>query len=156
MNIFYLDYNVQKCARDHADRHVVKMIVESVQILSSVYYYTGQPELAPYKLTHGNHPCCVWARESAQNWRWLYRLALALCKEYTYRYGKVHKCEAILGAMKLPCLPSKGFTPPAQAMDEIYKISGDPMENYRNYYANGKAHLLKYKRRRRPAWLKDY
>lgn len=155
LNIFFLDADPKKCAEFHADKHVVKMAVESTQILCSVYYFTGQEEYSPYKLTHKNHPCCVWARTSLSNWLWLQDLAINLCAEYTYRYGKIHKCEAIAKALKIPALPDMGFTPPACAMDAEYIISNDPVVNYRNYYKYGKNHLLNYKKRNLPDWLLD-
>lgn len=153
MNIFYLDHDVTKCARYHVDRHVVKMIVESTQILCSAYYFTDEDEFSPYKLTHGNHPCCIWARTSLSNWLWLKSLALALCAEYTYRYGKVHKCEAIIRSLKTPSLCDYGFTEISCVMDEQYIIGDDAIENYRNYYRQGKRHLWSWKGRNPPEWL---
>lgn len=153
MNIFYLDHDVTKCARYHVDRHVVKMIVESTQILCSAYYYTGESDVSPYKLTHGNHPCCVWARTSLSNWLWLKSLALALCAEYTYRYGRIHKCEAVIRALKAPSLCDNGFTAIACVMDEQYITGSDAVENYRNYYRHGKRHLWSWKGRNPPDWL---
>lgn len=137
----------------HVDKHVVKMAVESTQILCSVYYFTGESEYSPYKLTHKNHPCCVWARTSLSNWLWLKELALALCAEYTYRYGKIHKCEAIIRSLRTPSLPDIGFTKVPLAMDEKYIISDDPVENYRNYYRLGKRSIWSWKRRGRPWWI---
>ena len=153
MNIFYLDHDVEKCAKYHVDRHVIKMIVESTQILCSTYYFTGEENYSPYKLTHINHPCCVWARESLSNWLWLKSLALALCNEYTYRYGKIHKCESIICSLKIPSLPDLGFTTVKCVMDEEFITSENPMENYRNYYRFGKKHLWSWKRRNPPHWL---
>ena len=63
----------------------------------------------PYKLTHKNHPCSVWARTSLDNFKWLGELGLELCKEYTYRYDKVHKCEYYKNMLKeenYPNIPS--------------------------------------------------
>lgn len=153
MNIFYLDTDAANCAAYHVDKHVVKMTVESTQILCSAYYFTGEGNCSPYKLTHGNHPCCVWARTSLSNWLWLKSLALALCAEYTYRYGRIHKCEAIIRSLKTPALCNKGFTEVACVMDERYKISGDAVENYRNYYRYGKRNLWSWTGRGQPDWL---
>lgn len=153
MNIFYLDHDVTKCAKYHVDRHVVKMIVESTQILCSAYYFTGEDNSSPYKLTHGNHPCCIWARTSLSNWLWLKDLALALCDEYTYRYGKTHKCKAVISSLKTPALNDYGFTKVACVMDEEYIISDDAVDNYRNYYRHGKRHLWNWKGRNPPEWL---
>lgn len=153
MNIFYLDHDVKKCAEYHVDKHVVKMIVEYTQILSSVFYFTDEAFKAPYKLTHANHPCCKWARTSVSNWKWLRELALSLCCEYTRRYGKIHKCEAILKAMKEPALPDRGFTEIICVMEKEYIIGSDAIENYRNLYRRGKKHLWSFKNREIPEWL---
>lgn len=153
MNIFYLDADPAACARSHADRHVVKMAVETTQILCSAYYFTGESLRSPYKLTHANHPCCVWARASLSNWLWLKSLGLELCREYTYRYGRVHRCEAILNSLVPPALEDIGFTPPKSVMDEEFIVGDDPIENYRSYYRHGKRHLLCWRRRGTPDWL---
>lgn len=155
MNIFYLDHDIEKCARYHTDKHVVKMIVESTQILCTAYFFTGESNLSPYKLTHKNHPCCIWARTSLSNWLWLKDLALALCAEYTYRYGRIHKCEAVLRSLRAPALHDYGFTDVPCCMEEQYIISKDAILNYRNYYKFGKRHLWSWKRRNQPKWLSD-
>lgn len=86
MNIFYLDSNPTLCAKYHNDKHVVKMILETAQLLCGVHWVTGKE--APYKLSHKNHPCSIWVRSSLENYLWLCELGLELCDEYTYRYGK--------------------------------------------------------------------
>jgi len=114
MNIFYLDKNPSIAAKYHCDKHVVKMILESVQML---------------KLAHGqgkgyrNHPCSIWVRESIQNYRWLASLALSLCREYNYRYCKNHKYESIIRYLiyNEPELPNVRSTKPALAMPDEYK-----------------------------------
>lgn len=88
------------------DAHIVKMPLETAQILYSVWWanngappdkekvhQNSAPEGNPYKKTHVNHPSCVWARSSPQHYKWLCEYGLALCKEYTYRYNKTHKCQ---------------------------------------------------------------
>jgi hypothetical protein len=153
MNIFYLSEDVEECAKWHTDKHVVKMILESTQILCNAYYHTNQSELAPYKQTHNNHPSVIWSRESLSNWLWLRKLALALCKEYTHRYGKIHKCQGIIEGLIVPALVDKGITPMKCAMDQKYIICKDAIINYRNYYQNGKQHLWGWKNRCVPEWL---
>jgi hypothetical protein len=83
MNIFLLDSNIKKCAQYHCDKHVVKMILESAQILSTVLRLNGVDQ--GYKTTHANHPCTLWAGKSFSNWKWLRELASALNKEYRFR-----------------------------------------------------------------------
>jgi len=157
MNIFFLHRIQRICARMHVDRHVVKMILETCQLLCSAHHMTDSKYQPPYKLTHKNHPCSKWTRKSICNYRWLVKLGLELCKEYTYRYGKTHKCqEYIVGLGKnLPPLPNLGFTPPAQAMPEDYKDDSDPVEAYRQYYYFEKRHLHSWKKRPVPRWIKE-
>ena len=94
MNIFFLDYDTKKCAKYHCDKHVVKMILETAQLLCGAHWVTGSE--APYKLSHKNHPCSIWVRESLSNYLYLCDLGLELCKEYTYRYGRTHKSQQII------------------------------------------------------------
>ena len=91
MNIFYLDKNPKLCAQYHVDRHVVKMILETAQLLSTAHWLTGGE--GPYRATHKNHPSAIWARSNKSNYNWLCKLGLELCEEYTYRYGKIHKTQ---------------------------------------------------------------
>jgi hypothetical protein len=153
MNIFVLDHDVKRCAQAHNDKHVVKMILETAQLLSTVQWQSGRE--APYKQTHVNHPCSVWARESLGNYMWLCELGLELCKEYTHRYGKVHKSEAIIRylAEAPPSLSNKGMTPFAQAMPEECKAN-DAVTAYRNYYIQEKGGMAKWSKRERPYWYK--
>ncbi len=153
MNIFVLDNDINKCAKYHCSKHVVKIITESAQILCSAYYYTGQEYLSPYKLSHKNHPCCVWARESLSNWLWLRDLGIALYEEYKYRYNnKDHKAGDIILDLKVPNLSDIGLTEFAQAMPEKYK-NDDVVKAYRDYYIGDKQHLLQYGNRELPEWL---
>ena len=152
MNIFYLDENLELNARHHVDKHVVKMITEQNQLLSSVHLLNGSK--APYKLTHKNHPCAVWARESLYNYVWLCYSTLALCKEYTYRYGKIHKGEAVANwhLLHLPKIQNIGLTERPKCMDKRYKRD-TVIESYREYYIVGKAHLHSWKKREYPEWI---
>ncbi len=152
MNIFVLDQNHKLNAQYHVDRHVVKMIVEQAQLLCSVYYYTGQDEISPYRLTHKNHPCAIWTRESLSNWKWLRDATLALAEEYTYRYGKLHKSGEIVKSLPEPKLIDIGMTPFAQAMPESYR-NNNVVEAYRKYYREDKSHLFSWKQRQKPYWI---
>ena len=133
MNIFYLHHDPKRCARYHVNRHCNKMIIETCQLLcSAIFLVSGiQP---PYKLTHPNHPSAIWTRKSKENWKWLHSLGLALCEEYTYRYGKIHATEAVLKDLKCPDeLSDEPFTQPTQAMPDQYKDE-DSIIAYRKYY----------------------
>ena len=156
MNIFYLDHCPTKAAQYHCDKHVVKMILESAQLLCTAHRILDantSPTL--YKATHINHPSAQWTRLSINNYLWLYSLFSELCKEYRYRYYKGHACERLLEPLRVPPkrIPSVGFTPMPQCMPDQYKVVGNSIEAYRNYYAHGKTNLLSYKRRGMPEWL---
>lgn len=165
MNIFILDWIPALCALYHCDKHVIKMILESVQLLYSAHWILdGEPlnwTIKPYKLTHKNHPCAVWVRTSNCNYIWLFNLAVELSNEYTKRYGKYHACNIHLHHLKtLPKnIPNNNFlTPPALAMPDVYKnLTYDDkfeyaVKAYREYYKNDKKDLLTYKTQR-PLWL---
>lgn len=155
MNIFVLDENPKIAAQYHNNKHVVKMILESAQMMSTVIKQQF-PEADVYKPTHKNHPCTKWAAESIQNFNWLYQLSIELCKEYTHRYGKIHKTQLVIEKMK-PYInkinfPLNSLTPFAQAMPDEYKNS-DPITAYRNYYIFEKSKFLDYKNREKPSWI---
>lgn len=155
MNIFFLDWDVNKCAKYHCDKHVVKMILETAQLLCGAHYTTDQPtDQVPYKLSHKNHPCSIWVRESLSNYLYLCELGLALSKEYTNRYGKRHKSQDVIEwciTNKLN-ICDKGFTEPPKAMPEEFKVS-DVIESYRNYYRGAKRDFASWKNVEIPAWF---
>jgi Pyrimidine dimer DNA glycosylase len=148
MNIFYLDHDVRKCAEMHNDRHVVKMILEYAQLLSTahrildgvlsfgvspsgrkkiIYVLADNRDTIMYSATHINHPSAIWVRQSAQNYMWLAELLEECCKEYTHRYDKVHKVErdGLMQTLKnnFPInIPDGTFTEPTPAMPEDVKI----------------------------------
>lgn len=117
MNIFALDKDPKKAAEYHNNRHTVKMILESVQLLVTPYYtlngihsrkdakqfrgqltlmYPSFPRDRFYGFGYYSHPCARWVQHSEANFRWLIDLAYALCEEYTLRYGKVHACQEVV------------------------------------------------------------
>ena len=179
MNIFYLDEDVEECAKMHVDKHVVKMILEYSQLLSTAhrvldgdestqksftgrnvkrYTLSGERESKLYVATHINHPSAVWVRKSAGNYYWLTKLLLELCKEYTYRYGKVHKCERD-GLVKMlyerwpDKMPVILFTEPTPAMPDEFIVDGDSIKSYRNYYLGAKTRMFSWKNREVPYWI---
>lgn len=151
MNVFALHYDPRQAARWHCDAHVVKMVLETAQLLCTAHHLTGST--APYRPTHANHPCAVWARDSQANYLWLCELGLELCREYTARYGRVHASEKVLWELSrnAPDLPYRGLTPFAQAMPKDLKGS-DPVEAYRRYYQTKRGGKLGTRRRNRPEW----
>lgn len=182
MNLFWLDHDVKKCAQMHCDKHCVKMILEMAQLLSTAHRvidgikrdevrhmsngkrrkYTrwfipdARDELL-YSATHVNHPCALWVRESDANYMLTYHLFVELCKEYTRRYKKVHLCETkLLDALSGPPYEIK-FSPtvsdPPQVMPDAYKVPGDAVRAYRNYYMGDKRGLATWAHSSPPQWF---
>lgn len=149
MNIFILHSDANIAAQMASDRHSVKMILESAQMLCTVAHDYGIE--APYKPSFRNHPCTKWVAESRQNWIWLQTYAIALCKEYTHRYGRTHKSESVVTELPIPSIPNNGLTNFAQAMPEEYR-NEDAVTAYRQYYAWGKGYMNKGLG---PQWKKD-
>ncbi len=135
MNIFYLDRNPQICAEMHLDKHVVKMIIEYAQLMSTAHrvldgeeYYDltannrkikrwrlkDDREAKLMKASHVNHPSAVWVRQSKENYVWLYQMWVCLLQEYTYRYGKNHACARLIDTLaEIPHnLQEKPFSEP--------------------------------------------
>ncbi len=154
MNIFVLDKNINKCVQYHADQHVIKMILEYAQMLCTVLNETGVK--APYKSTHKKHPCTLWAGSSLSNWQWLKNLGLALNEEYKFRYNKEknHKSAEIIMQLPEPTIPDIGLTEFAQAMPEEYRVKGDAVQAYRNFYIYDKSRFAKWTKRPVPQWYK--
>ena len=178
MNIFYLDKDPKLAAAYHCDKHVVKMILESAQLLSTAhrvldgelghYISAGNRKIKQwtlndwresilYKAAHYNHPCAVWVRQSSENYKWLYSLFKELCIEFTHRYNKVHMCETkLMDALSyLPDkIPTLAFTEPVQAMD-LYpqcKVPGNSIQAYRNYYKQIKSEIAEWQFTQKPYW----
>jgi hypothetical protein len=153
VNIFVLDYNPRKAAHYMCDKHVVKMPLETAQMLCTAFE-VGTP---PYKRTHYNHPCSVWCRESRHNFLWLIQHGLALCDEFNFRYKKEHKSrEVILWCQQninVLAFNSSNRTRFAMCFDEKYKI-GNAVLSYREYYKNEKSEIAQWlKGRSAPAWF---
>ena len=145
MNIFYLSTDPEKAAKYMYNKHVVKMILESAQLLCTAHIISdGENANVPYKVTHKNHPSAIWARESVANYQWLYNHMMALGEEYTRRYGKKHltilKCSGVLS--KAPANVTKSeFTEMPQCMPDQYKVPGNSVEAYWNYYEAEKVNV---------------
>lgn len=183
MNIFYVDKDPVAAAQSLCDKHVVKMILESAQLLSTAHrildgvekiqekYVAGSlparyrkqkawilpdaRESIVYKATHANHPSAVWCRQSLENYGWLADHLHALLDEYGFRYGKKHKTGEMAYYVYAPPhnLREWDFTPMPSCMAPEYIVGNDPVMNYRNYYINGKKHLHKWTKRHAPAWI---
>jgi len=148
MNIFILDTNPDIAASMQCDKHVVKMVLETAQILSTI---CG----GPYKPTHANHPCVQWAQANQTNFKWLRRHGLALSAEYTLRYGKIHKCESVIRSARPPSTLPIGISPFVQCMPDQFKDK-DPVVAYRKYYHSKASFATWNKDREPPYWWGDY
>lgn len=142
MNIFVLNSDPEQAARDQCNKHVVKMVLETAQLLCTAVIETGGT--APYRATHKNHPCAVWARKSKANFNWLKQHGLALGEEYTRRYGKTHKSVAVIEDLDDDTIPDGQLTSFALAMPDEFKVAGDPVASYRNYYRGDKAGMAEW------------
>ena len=154
--------NPVECASMMMDKHVVKIILEAVQMLC-----TAKRLLDPddpiceklYKMCHKNHPVTIWVRSSLENYIWTLDLIDAMHAEWQYRYdhNKIHKSYevAILLRENPPRnFDKKGLTPFAKAMPEIYKQIEDPVEAYKKYYlSEEKRKIATWKKRVKPDWF---
>lgn len=156
MNIFMLDANPRIAATYHCDKHVVKMILESAQLLCAAHHLNNTPTDIPYKLTHKGHPCTKWVSSSLSNYLFTLELAKGLLLEYTKRYGKVHKCTDVIkwAEVVIPKFTTEEPTTPAQAMPDEYKQQNH-VEAYRRYYKHKTTVMdVSYKLGNTPEWLK--
>ena len=179
MNIFVVDDCPEKSARSLCDKHVVKMILESAQMMSTTHrvldgeeYYdlsknnrrikrwklSDPREETLWKATFVNHPCTRWTMETSENYKWHWLHALTLCCEYTSRYEKIHSAQNLIENILcgLPRrIPSGELTPFAQAMPDIYKDDHDAVNAYRNYYNGTKTRFAKWKNGKVPHWFRS-
>jgi hypothetical protein len=192
VNIFILSDNPVDAAIQHNDKHVVKMILESAQLLSTAHrlldgteridkrYVNGSmparyrnvkvwdlPDNRDgilYQATHRNHPSAIWCRETTGNYKWLWQLLHALTDEYYYRYGqykgdtgvhhKVRSSGLMDALMRTPDhILRAGRTDFPQCMPDQYKVEGNAVQAYRNYYLGEKRDILKYTNREEPTWI---
>jgi hypothetical protein len=144
MNIFILDLDPFKAAEYHCDKHVIKMILESCQMLSTACRLSGCGDVG-YKATHINHPSSLWARDTIDNWLWLRNLAEGLNTQYQKRYCKAinHKSYDVIKTLPLPHISKTGLSTFAQAMPDGYK-NDDVVKAYRSYYINEKNSFAKW------------
>jgi hypothetical protein len=154
MNIFASDACPIKSAKFLDDKRVVKMVLESAQMLSTALHCVGAD--SPYKPTHKNHPCSIWARNTKKNYIWLYKHFIALLQEYTNRYGKIHKCaehkQAFINGRKY--IPSGELQPhPNCARNKEYNIDYSNLEVHEAYVRYLKARWKTDKRT--PTWNKQ-
>lgn len=175
MNRFILDENPKAAAEYHCDKHVVKMILEEAQMLSTAHRIldgvetVGQSKSGRkakrwkldddrddilYQATHVNHPCTQWSMQSFENYVWSVKLLRCLLDEYQFRYGKKHKCEELYPILRFTPqkIASRGLTQFPQAMPDDCKRE-NPVDGYRQYYIDHKARFAKWTDRSVPEWF---
>lgn len=180
MNLFILSEDPVIAAQEQCDKHVVKMIVESAQMLSTThrmldgklyhelsknnrkvkrYRLPDDREDVLYKAVHFNHPCTVWTRESVANYEWHYKHFVALCDEYKYRYGKVHATDTLLRhyldelPLNIPDIPQTAFKLAMKSNPECM-FPNDPVKSYKLYYQTKQDRFkMAWTNRKVPEWF---
>ncbi len=153
MNIFVLHKCPFVSARLMCDKHVVKMILESAQLLSTAHYL-NKSDVIVYKPTHVKHPCTIWVSSTTANYNWLFAHMIGLMNEYTYRYDNVHLCSYLIqDLVKNPCKYGE-LEKFALAMPVEHKVFENPIDCYRSYYGSKPEFVLDYTRREVPDWLR--
>ena len=171
MNIFVTDPDPNKSAQVLPDKHVVKMPLETCQMLAVVYskwYFNWGNDLlpkkdgTPYNTEKGafrGHPCTIWAGKNIYNTAWLIQHGFGLLKEYTHRYGKVHSTNMKLNHIleRVPNTIGEGWREPPPAMQHYPQciVPGDSVQSYRNYYIEAKAYFAKWTKRDTPEWFAE-
>jgi len=160
MNIFYLHENPTIAAQMQCDKHIVKMTLETAQLICTAHHVLGtEPVYIPYRVTHKNHPSALWVRQSIHHYHWTVKHFQALANEYQRRYNREHlawtKCKNLATFDPLD-IPSTPFTPPPQCMPlELHRSPSETVEAYRQYYRTNKAQILVYAHSERPTWLQQ-
>lgn len=180
MNIFYVHPDPVICAQQHVDKHVVKMILEYAQLMSTAHRVIDGTEVQGlsksgrkakrwhlpddrdeilYKASHINHPSAKWCRHSVHNYNFLFKLWVELMREYHYRYGKIHSSMRLAKHLQNPPnnIEVGEFSAPWRAMPDEYKVDrSEPdytVKSYRNYYNGAKSNMFSWKKRQTPDWI---
>ena len=152
MNIFFLDADPKYAAQMQCDKHVVKMVLETAQMLSTAARAQGHD--VGYKSAYPKHPMTLWVNQSADNFRWAWLHGMSLAKEYTNRYDKIHKSQEILEQLENYATGDEAhITEPPQCMPDQYKTD-DYVTAYRDYYVGDKKRFAKYTNRKTPEFMK--
>ena len=159
MNIFHLDTDPKTCAEFHCDKHVVKMIVETTQMLCTAYQrYNGLDDKL-YKMGFKNHPMTLWVGDSWKHYEWTVQLLYFLLCEYNKRYNKTHKATEMFARLtsveyfpKMSCLMPCTYQIPPLCMPDKYKNNHDFIKAYRDYYIGDKSYFAKWNYTEIPSW----
>jgi hypothetical protein len=176
MNRFILHTDARLAAQMHCDKHVVKMILEEAQMLSTAHRLLDGVQFVDsssgrrikrwklddsrdsilYKATHVGHPCTQWSMMTNNNYIWSYCLLDSLLDEYTFRYGKHHKTEELMSVLKTPPnnIPFGPLTTFPQAMPDECKLPNS-VDAYRKYYLEKKKSFAKWSNREVPEWWEE-
>jgi hypothetical protein len=152
MNIFYVDRNPSVAARSLGDQHVLKMILESAQLLDTAHPVS----IVRRPASVFNNPAAQWARSSKVHYQWLYSHFVALLDEYSHRFNKAHAYErytAYLGKTPEGIPSTSTWADPPRIMPFLHHHIPNTVEAYRSYYKNDKKHLHRYTNRKAPTWL---
>lgn len=162
MNLFYLDHNLNKCVQYHCDKHVVKMITETAQLISNVHRICSGNKVIPdfvmqFDKRHANSPHAKWLRESVYNYNFICKFGLELYYEYQFRYNNPEKHQRALKIFlwsldTKPKLPSSEFVLPPIVMKDNFKINNNIVLSYRNLYMTEKRHFMSWTKRKKPIW----
>jgi hypothetical protein len=151
MNIFFLHKHPVIAAQMQCDKHVVKMVLETAQMLSTAARAQGHD--VGYKSAYPKHPMTLWVNQNADNFRWAWLHGMSLAKEYTNRYDKIHKSQEILEQLENYATGDEAhITEPPQCMPDQYKTN-DYVTAYRNYYVGDKKRFAKYKNCKTPKFM---
>jgi hypothetical protein len=161
MNLFILSLLPEECAKYMIDKHVHKILLEAVQMLCTALRVLNSDkkfDKCLYRLAHKNHPVSIWCRTSLENFMWTIDLIDELHKEWQFRHGhtKIHKSYIVSLYIRdnIPTnFPETGLTPFALAMPDKYKVYGDPVKSYQNYYIGDKKIMATWKIREKPEWF---
>ena len=160
MNIFAIEGNEEtgvidwyESGRSQDNLRTVKMVLETTQLLSSAMHLNGMQGC--YKLTHANHPSTLWTKESSANWQNLFVHGMALLQEYEERFGRVHKCRDLMLGMEknvdFSKFPTSEPTPLKMAMPDEFRVEGNPVKSYRDYFSSKEK--IRYPADRVPMWF---
>tara|TARA_A100001035_G_scaffold94445_1_gene74153 strand:+ start:521 stop:1021 length:501 start_codon:yes stop_codon:yes gene_type:complete len=166
MNIFVTSPDPVASAQALPDKHIVKMPLETCQMLSIVgsekwgHGFGRLPKksggfYATDKGAFRNHPCTIWAQD---HYTWLILHGLALCYEYTHRYGKIHSCQSTIEHCT-QIFPPQDTSPTewTRAMPDQWKYdtSITTFDAYKQYIASKPWVCDNYLRKpdRKPSWV---
>lgn len=155
MNIFVLDEDPLTSAYYQCDKHIVKMVLESAQMLCTAHRLWGNCDPRLYQVAYQNHPCTKWTRLSKDNYEWHSLHWLGLCEQYQHRYNRVHGCyerlsDVIVNAPRF--IPNVGFTDHPICMPDEYKTNSI-VDSYRSFY-HSKPFKMVWSKVQKPSWFK--